>query len=69
MNTLTRKTPAANFYSVDKNIKTYTTHARACKYGQVRGASPITLNGVDVWVALPFYASNGVMNVYSFNDE
>lgn len=55
--------------SVSFNVispKTYSTHERACRYGQVRGAAPIKmLDGSDRWVALPFYLARGRVALYN----
>ena len=47
------------------NAKLYTTHARACKYGDVRGASPVTWQGLDYWLPAGFYGSAGTINTYN----
>lgn len=52
------------YFSVSKP-KTYTTHERACRYGQVRDAAPIEmLDGSQRWIASPFYGASGKIKIY-----
>ena len=52
---------------VPASTKTYTSHARACRYGCVRDAAPIrTPEGVERWIARPFWNSRGGVNLYFF---
>jgi uncharacterized OB-fold protein len=59
------QTSYSNEYHLCGVVKTYSTHERACVYGQVRGASPVTVQGETRWVAEPFYGAKGRMNSYT----
>ena len=40
-------------------VKTYSSYTRACKYGKVRSASPVHVNGVARWLAMPIQSWDG----------
>jgi hypothetical protein len=62
---LRREASATSVLIEVRNPKFYSSHERACRYGQVRGASPIDmLDSTKGWVALPFFGADGRVNLY-----
>ena len=50
--------------------KTYSTHARAIKYGSSRDPAPITmLDGSERWTPLPFWRRDGAIYMYSESEH